>query len=60
MKEINTETLSDFFKNRPSIRTVEEEAGIPQGYLNRIIKGEQPLTEATKAKLLPILKKYKF
>lgn len=68
MKEINPETLGQFFKqfeetrkSLPSIRKVEKEAGIKsQGYLNKIISGEQPLTDETIAKLLPVLKKYNF
>ncbi|PSR54140.1 hypothetical protein AHMF7605_11725 [Adhaeribacter arboris] len=67
MTELNLESLSSFLASNeekrnqiPTGRQIEEESGLPQGYLNKILKGELKLTEARKAKLLPVLKKYRF
>ena len=60
MKEINPQTLFEFFNRTPSIRQMEKEAGIAAGFLAKMVKGKKPLSEQTKAKLMPLLEKYKF
>ena len=60
MQELNKETLTNFLDNLPSARKREREANLPRGYLDKIKRGDRSLTEETKQKLLPILKKYNF
>jgi len=59
-KELNFETLAEFIENLPTAAKIEKEAGLQQGYLSKILSKTRPLTEETKAKLLPVLKRYNF
>jgi len=60
MPELTKETLLSFLENLPTARQIEKEAGLPRAYLSKIKSGKKPFTEDTKAKLLPVLKKYNF
>ncbi len=60
MKEINPETLHEFFNRIPSIRRLEKEAGMAEGSLAKMVRGKKTITEKTKMKLMPLLEKYNF
>ncbi|KAA5548095.1 DeoR family transcriptional regulator [Adhaeribacter rhizoryzae] len=60
MAELNKETLTTFLNNLPTARKIEREAGLPRGYLDKIKREARPLSEETKAKLLPVLNKFGF
>lgn len=55
------EQIEEFF-NRPGINKsgICIEAGITQQYLNRILRGTQPITESFISKIVPILESYGF
>lgn len=55
---MNREELKIFVENLPTIQKIEQEAGLAQGYLSKIISGQRSLTEKTTQKLLPVLQKY--
>jgi hypothetical protein len=52
--------LKEFFNQRPalSFAGICREAGITHQYLRMILNGERNMTESTKEKLLPVIKKY--
>lgn len=60
MPELTPETLFNFLDNLPTIRKIEREAGIPQGYLAKIKKRKSALTPEMISKLTPVLKEYNF
>jgi hypothetical protein len=49
-----------FFQERPSLNKTGfcQEVGISKGLLDMMLRDDRSLTEETKKKLLPILKKY--
>lgn len=53
--------IQDFF-NRPGINKsgICIEAGITQQYLNRILRGTQPITDSFLSKIIPVLESYGF
>lgn len=55
------EHLKEFFK-RPGINKsgICIEAGITQQYLNRILRGTQPITDSFISKIIPVLESYGF
>lgn len=55
------EKIKEFF-NRPGINKsgICIEAGITQQYLNRILRGTQPITDSFLSKIIPILESYGF
>lgn len=55
------EQIKNFF-NRPGINKsgICIEAGITQQYLNRILRGTQPITDSFLSKIIPVLESYGF
>ncbi|EAY24098.1 hypothetical protein [Microscilla marina] len=54
------EELKKFFEEHPSlsINGVNNEAGLTDSYLGKILGGKRPLSQKTVEKLLPVLKRY--
>jgi hypothetical protein len=54
------EELKQFFEERPalSVRGVNDDAGLSQSYLGKVLRGERTLSQNIIDKLLPVLKKY--
>ncbi|HAS44001.1 MAG TPA: DeoR family transcriptional regulator [Microscillaceae bacterium] len=54
------EELKQFFEERPSlsINGVNNEAGLTDSYLGKILKDIRPLTPKTLNKIIPVLEKY--
>jgi len=59
--QIMKEQIEEFF-NRPGINKsgICIEAGITQQYLNRILRGTQPITDSFIKKIIPVLESYGF
>lgn len=57
---MTVEELKHFFEEYSalSINAVNDEAGMSNSYLQKILLGERSLTQKTLDKLLPVLKKY--
>ncbi|EAY24096.1 hypothetical protein [Microscilla marina] len=54
------EELKKFFEERPalSVRGVNDDAGLSDNYLNKILRNNQKISKKTIDKLDPILRKY--
>lgn len=52
--------IQQFFEQRPALskRALAKEIGISRQYLDYILNEDRPLTEATRAKMKPVLEKY--
>lgn len=52
--------LKKFFEERPalSIRGVNDDAGLSDNYLNKIMRENRAISQKTLEKLEPVLKKY--
>lgn len=61
IQSIMKEQIQKFF-NRPGINKsgICVESGITQQYLNRILKGTQPITDSFISKIIPVLESYGF
>lgn len=58
---LTLQQLQQFFEERLPVINVSpigEEAGLSSGHLNRILKKERPLTQATVLKLWPVLQRH--
>lgn len=57
---MDLDRLKKFIDERPSlvIKVLEEEAGLPQSCMGKILRGERKLTQTYIQRLLPVLKKY--
>lgn len=54
------EELKHFFEERPalSVRGVNDDAGLSDNYLNKILRENRELSQKTLEKLIPVLRKY--
>mgnify|MGYP001138865809 CR=1 FL=1 len=61
-KEFTLEDLKRFFEERKllNVSIINNEAGLSNGHLGKILKGERPLSEHSLEKLLPVLELYGF
>lgn len=57
---MTTEELKQFFAERPalSVRGVNDDAGMSDNYLGRILRENRKISQKTIDKLLPVLRKY--
>jgi len=57
---MTTEELKLFFAERPalSVRGVNDDAGLSDNYLNKILRENRKLSQKNIDKLMPILRKY--
>lgn len=49
-----------WIESLPTKAQIEEEAGLPQGYLTKCSKGEKNMRPATLKKVVRVIKKYGF